>query len=381
MITDLEVTARRFIRESSRIEIRLVGGGPTMSGVFTDSITTAAEVAKVDGKRNVYGVANPIKPEWSPPTTGKFVRAGKATCVGDDDIDHRAWFLIDIDSKGKGKQSATDAEIAAAVGVGDAVQDFLASLGWPPPLVGFSGNGCWLFYRVDLPNDHETKLLYDAALGVLGLRFNGDGCEIDPSAATAARLVPYFGTMKMKGENTPERPHRRSAIADIGSTELVSLDQLKQLAGMKPKAGEQAPPGSSGRAFRKLEEILDAAAIQHTAGSVVADVTWFGVFGADGNCPFGDSSGNGGKCGVGQDQSGKLYGHCFAGDHPWAEWKDILNLAPFFSGGTSTDGRPTIVVGDEMNVTSSLAWDAVLMQNDPPKLFAFGGALVEVVGC
>ena len=150
---------------------------------------------------------------------------------------------------------------------------------------------------------------------------------------------------------------------------------------MKPKAGEEAPSITSGKGFLKLEEILDAAGVKHTPGNEVGGTTWFGILAAGGDCPFGDSSGNGGKCGVGQDKAGKLYGHCFAADHPWAEWKEILNLAPFFSGGGSSDGLPTIVLGDEMNVTTSQAWEAVVMQNVPPTLFSFGGQVVEVTGC
>ena len=207
-IKTIETTAGLLLVSSSVIEVRLVGGGQVMSGVFSDSIIAAAEVAKVDGGRNVYIVANPIRSQWLPPATDRFARAGKSSCVGDKDIARRAWFMVDIDSKGKGKLSATAAEVEASARVRDRIAVFLASYGWPAPLIGFSGNGWWLFYSVDLPNDDVTKLLFDDALGVLALKFNGDGCEIDLSASTATRLVPFFGTLKMKGENTEERPHR-----------------------------------------------------------------------------------------------------------------------------------------------------------------------------
>ena len=371
-------TASIFLQESPFIELRLLGGGPAMSGLFIDTETAAAAVAAIDGKRNAYVVANPIKADFRRGTVGKFVRAPKGDCAGDADIDHRAWFPIDIDSKGKGDQSATDEEVDAAAAVCDKIMEFLMEKGWPEPLVGFSGNGWWLFFRTNLPNDDETKALCATALSTLAIMFNDGMIEIDPSASTAARLVPFFGTMKMKGTSTPERPHRRAEILGIGSADLVTREQLERLAAMAPKPGEAAPPTPAGKGFLKLEEILDAAGVQHTEPKTVGGITWFGIIGPDGNCPFGDSSGNGGKCGVGQDKAGKLYGHCFAADHPWSEWREILDLGQFFAGAAPADNRPVVMLGDEMNVIYSQVWAALVRQNDPPKLFAFGTMIAEV---
>lgn len=373
-------TAEIFLQDSSFVEIRLLGNGTAMSGFFSDAESAAQAIVAVDGKRNAYIVANPIRPDFGRGTFGKFVRALTGDCVSDADIAHHAWFKIDLDVKGKAKLSATQEEVDAAAAVRDKIVEFLAGLGWPVPLIGFSGNGWWLFYRTKLPNDELTKALFDQALTVLAIRFNGDGIELDLSAATAARLVPFFGTMKAKGEATMDRPHRRSTIVDLGSPDLVSREQLESLAAMAPQAGQAAPPKPSGNGFLKLEEMLDAAGIQHTSPKTVGDTTWYGIFGADGDCPFGDSSGNGGKCGVGQDKAGKLYGHCFAADHPWSEWRELLGLDQFFPGAAPIDGRPTIVLGAEMNVTTDQAWAAIVQLNDPPKLFAFGAMLVEIDG-
>jgi hypothetical protein len=373
-----EETASVFLQDFSCVEVRLLGHSAPMSAFFADAESAAIAVAAIDGKRNAYVVANPIKPDLGRGTFGKFVRALTGDCVGDADIAQRVWFPIDIDAKEKGKLSATQEEIDAAAGVRDKIRQFLADSGWPDPLVAFSGNGWWLFYRVNLANDEVTKALFDTALTTLGIMFNEAGIEIDPSASTAARLVPLFGTMKMKGASTLERPHRRSEILSTGSTDLVSQKLLEDVAAMAPKPGETAPPRPTGKGFVKLADILDAAGVPYVARSTVDNVTWFGIFGPDGNCPFGDSSGNGGKCGVGQDQSGKLYGHCFAAEHPWSEWKELLGLGQFFPGTAPIDTRPTIVLGDEMNVITDQAWAAIVQQNDPPKLFAFGTTLVEV---
>ena len=372
-------TAEIFLRDSAFMEIRLIGATGTKSGVFSDADAAAAAVAKVDGTINVYVIANPIRSDWIPTSMGAFKRPAKGECIADDDIGRRAFFLIDVDNSTKGKESATKDEVESALRVRESVNRYLKSLGWPDPMEGFSGNGGWSVFRTDLPNDEEMKALYRNALNALAFRFNTEAAVIDLSAATAARVVPFFGTWKRKGTNTPERPHRRSKITSLGSSELVSLEQLQQLAAMKPKSEETAPRDATGKGFQKLEEILDAAGVQHTTGNEVAGITWYGISAADGNCPFGDSSGNGGKCGVGQDKSGKLYGHCFAADHPWSEWKEQLGLAPFFNGASPDDGLPIIMLGDELSVTTSKFWDALIAQNDPPKLFRFGTTLVEVL--
>ena len=374
----LRATAAIYLEGSPFVEVRILGGGPTLSGMFADAGSAAAAVAAMDGKRSAYIVANPINPSFVHGTLGKFGSASKGRCVGDADISRRNWFMVDIDPKRPTKVSATDDEVAAARQVLDNVAAYLLSLEWPEPMVALSGNGWWLMYRVDLPSDAEIKALYDKVLNVLALRFNTEAVSIDPSVTTAARLVPFFGTFKTKGPNTVERPHRRSEITKLGASDCVSLEQLQDVAAMMPSPDEAAPAGATGKGFLKLEEMLDSAGVRHTAPTVVAGTTWFGIFAADGNCPFGDSSGNGGKCGVGQDESGKLYGNCFAAKHPWSEWKEILGLARFFASGVPNDQLPVILLGAEMNVISAQAWAAIAQQNDPPTLFAFGSNLVEV---
>ena len=39
----------------------------------------------------------------------------------------------------------------------------LAGLGWPAPVVIDSGNGAYLLYRIDLPNDDQATALVKAA--------------------------------------------------------------------------------------------------------------------------------------------------------------------------------------------------------------------------
>ena len=86
----------------------------------------------------------------------------------------------------------------------------LKEQGWPPPIVGDSGNGANLLYRIELPNDESSKLLVDRALKGLSQKFSDDQVELDTTVGNAARIwkVPY--TKACKGDDMPKlgRVHR-----------------------------------------------------------------------------------------------------------------------------------------------------------------------------
>ena len=58
---------------------------------------------------------------------------------------------------------------------------------------------------------------------------------IDTTVANASRIVALVGTLKVKGDATPDRPHRRSALAS-GPPELVPVprERLEALAPPRP---------------------------------------------------------------------------------------------------------------------------------------------------
>jgi hypothetical protein len=157
----LRRTADIYLEDAPFVEVRILGDGRTLSGFFVDAASAAAALAAFDGKRSAYIMANRINPSFGHGSLGKFGPAPKGGCVGDADISSRKWFMLDIDPTRPKKASATDAEVAAAKQVVDNVVAYLRSLGWPEPMVAFSGNGWWLMYRVDLPADADLKAVYD----------------------------------------------------------------------------------------------------------------------------------------------------------------------------------------------------------------------------
>ena len=64
----------------------------------------------------------------------------------------------------------------------------------------FSGNGYWLLYPVELPNDADAKRLVDGVLAHLAARFDTPAVSIDTSVSNASRIVALIGTLKVKGD-------------------------------------------------------------------------------------------------------------------------------------------------------------------------------------
>ena len=94
-------------------------------------------------------------------------------------------------------------------------QDYLKEQGWPEPVVGDSGNGAHLLYRVDLPNDRESMELVKGVLEALSFKFSDETVAVDTTTCNAARIWKLYGTTARKGDNTEERPHRVSRLLKV----------------------------------------------------------------------------------------------------------------------------------------------------------------------
>lgn len=78
-----------------------------------------------------------------------------------------------------------------------------------------SGNGYHLLYRTTLPNDRQCSELLKRFLASLAVMFDDEMTKIDTSVFNASRICKVYGTMARKGDDTPERPHRRSVLLRI----------------------------------------------------------------------------------------------------------------------------------------------------------------------
>jgi len=157
------------------------------------------------------------------------------TTTSDKDIVRRDWFPLDFDPVRPADISSTDAEHDAALQRAEACASWLRSRGWPAPVAADSGNGGHRLYRIDLPNDDDSRALLQRGLEALAMYFSDSAVALDVSVFNAARIWKVYGTLACKGDHLPERPHRLSRLLDVPSTlENVTRQQLEELAALLP---------------------------------------------------------------------------------------------------------------------------------------------------
>jgi hypothetical protein len=192
---------------------------------------------------------NPVKPELLARRVNRCAPWAKLS-TADHDIERRRWILLDIDPVRAAGICATDTQHDAALAKADEIERHLTGLGFPEPSRMDSGNGAYLLYAVDLPNDAPSLELVHGFLKALAARFDDETTQIDTSVANAARIMRMPGTLNAKGDNTPERPHRRARLLSMPE-ERVAVD-VELLAAVakpeRPTKNDEAPPSKPGTA-------------------------------------------------------------------------------------------------------------------------------------
>jgi hypothetical protein len=244
--------ARALARPGRIVEVRILGTPRgAVSGYFDDLEILARAVAQWDGRANIYVTLNPVNPALLARARNRLREYAKTTTT-DRDVICRAWFPIDLDPKRPTGISSTAEELAAALTRRNEVMGFLRDLGFPDGIRAMSGNGGHALYAVDLPNDDVATKLFENALKALKKRFGDNAVDVDGSVFNAARIWKLYGTIAVKGDATPERPHRRAEIEHVpGALELADRDVLVALAAMVPPARMVSAP--TGRTLPPLD--------------------------------------------------------------------------------------------------------------------------------
>ena len=200
------------------VELRALGDR-THFGYYTDYEKLAKDAALLDPipeLKGIYITLNEVNPALLARCVNRVKKAGnKEPQTGDSDIIRRRWFPIDIDAKRPAGISSSDEEHMVALHRAEQITGFLSDLGWPEPVTGDSGNGAHLLYRIDLPNDAESTQLIKSCLAGLDQIFSDTNSDVDTSVHNASRIWKLYGTTARKGDNTPERPYRRSCILSV----------------------------------------------------------------------------------------------------------------------------------------------------------------------
>lgn len=198
----------------STFEIRCLGTrkGQVDSGYFDRPEEAAAALCSSPNfYKGIYLTPNSVDDNLKARSYNRLKPWAEYTTL-DPEITRRRWILIDIDAKRLSGISSSDVEHEHALKKAGVIASFLAMYGFPQPMINDSGNGAHLMYRIDEPNTDEVRDEIKAFLHILASTFNDGVCEIDTIVFNAARIWRVPGTWAKKGDNVPDRPHRKSEI-------------------------------------------------------------------------------------------------------------------------------------------------------------------------
>jgi hypothetical protein len=238
--------ARLLARHGGIVEARIPHTPRgTVSGYFDSPEALALAVERWDGKGSIYVTANPVLPDLLARANNRLKEFARNT-TKDKEIVSRAWFLVDLDPARVAGSSSTDIELTEAIVRRDDIIAFLREMGFPEPATAMSGNGGHALYAVDLTNADEVTRLFERALKALSARFSDNAVALDKSVFNPARIWKLYGTVAVKGDATPERPHRRSVIEHVPSEMIdVEREALERLAAMAPNRATYSTPNGA----------------------------------------------------------------------------------------------------------------------------------------
>ena len=259
------------------------GGGVDEIGYFNNAAKLVKDALTASSRETCKGVfitLNPVNPSKLSEAPNTLLH-GLGSATKDNDILCRRHLLVDIDPIRTSGTNSHESEHNAALERGKAISQQLTAKGWPEPLIGSSGNGCGVTYRLpDLPNDDSSTRLIEAVLKSLSKKFSDEySVKVDAVVGNASRVCKLYGTKVRKGYHSEQRPHRYSEIISApNALQAVSVEQLTLLAGIVPgtslsNAGAQAV--ASDRQVEENRRNMDAFVAMHgisiTAGPISDD--------------------------------------------------------------------------------------------------------------
>ena len=359
------------------------------SGYFNDLQALAKQAAVYDGHaQGIYITLNPVNPALLARANNRIRTARgreSLTSTSDADILCRRWLPIDFDPRRPADISSTDAEHKAALDRAREAREWLRGQGWPEPVFADSGNGAHLLYRIDLPNDDEARKLVERCLKAIAFIHADEVVDVDVKVGNAARIWKLYGTLSCKGDNLPERPHRRSAILEAPERpEPVSRELLERLAGIlpeEPKLETRRTP-ESGKPLNIeawiSEHGLNVSKVKAWNGGTVYELA---------ECPF--NSDHRRSAHIVQFASGAVSFGCFHNscqDYDWHALRDLLEPGWKDRGKKRTQDKrkvekrtdatlPVIDAGQQdLQIITDQALKALLAANaDNPRIFLHGG--------
>lgn len=349
---DCSAEAKQFFRlvDHPRMVVRTLPDSHEIFGEWPDLDDFAAAAVGLSnspgeaGPSGVFLVANPTTEE----AFYKFANGkpdGKA--ISDRHIDRRTGYYVDIDPTRNhpdgGKVCANDAERLWAESAMERVVMIAGLSGFTEPVVVDSGNGYQIHFRVNMPNDEDSKKLVKSVLTAFANVIDCEQGHIDTSVCNASRLARLPGTYNCKGPHTEDRPHRlarivfspASGVMEATSEEILSAF-VKRYGKPTHQSGVSTHPNLLGdvpavvrdQIVSELREYLhqnDAPPITHIGESTGKTILHFGY------CPFrGPEHTDGGPAILLWD-SGAINFKCFHANCSEVTWLKLQRLlGPLF---------------------------------------------------
>lgn len=241
-----------------------------------------------------------------------------ASTTSDNDVEGYNWLMIDLDPERPSGVSSSEEELKEAKNLGNRIYKYLKELGFEKPLLGFSGNGVHLLYKVRIANTKDRENLIKNSLKALNLLFGTEKVKVDCANFNPSRICKLYGTVAQKGTDTEERPHRMSRIlskeTEYNPTDVQYLEKLCEVIPKEPEKPQRY------NNYRPSEFDLDDWLFKHNLNytKVSGDVDKYILD----ECPF-DSSHTAPDACIFKARNGAIGFHCFHNSCQDYTWKDV----------------------------------------------------------
>ena len=121
---------------------------------YDDKEILLKDLAKYDGKYNIYLTLNQIRTELDIGDLNRPPKGRKS--ISDKEIEKYLFILIDLDPERKSKTSSTNDEHNAAKEMLEDIKKYLISMGLDGFITASSGNGYHILLRVDIDNNVDN---------------------------------------------------------------------------------------------------------------------------------------------------------------------------------------------------------------------------------
>lgn len=305
-------------------EVRVIYNSKSMySGYFrsAEALWKAFDSIQDFSNCNVYITLNEVNDQcYTRTQKDRFVRNADST-TSDNDITGYDWMMVDLDPKRPTKTSSSDEQIEKARLVCQKIGAFLQTIGFETPIIGFSGNGYHLLYKLFMANNDENKKLLEKCLKTLNMLFADEEIDVDLKNFNPSRVCKLYGTRAQKGIDSDFAPHRMSRILFVPEViKFTDRKYLEKLVSYYPQEEQPQRYNNFRPSEFDLDSWLDKYGIEYKKTSFSGGDKYI----LD-HCVF-DPNHKGKDAIIFRNSNGSLAYHCFHSSCADKKWRDVRIL-------------------------------------------------------